>query len=186
MAPTGFRKEKSNMAARRPFWKWSHWKSKGSYPYTQVLCYWSLELTTEKYNRAARQPFWKWRHWKSISVLLPIDTINMHMKFEIEIPKQTRLMLRKPCCLQTDGQMDGWTRLIQFTPSKFIGWGYKKIFKSWNFRIKINNMWHTCWSWLIKCVKMIWIPATDRQMDGGQDETSIPPPLSTSLKRGLW
>ena len=26
-------------------------------------------------------------------------TINMHMKFEIEIPKKTWLMLRKPCRL---------------------------------------------------------------------------------------
>ena len=34
-------------------------------------------------------------------------TINMHMKFEIEIPKQTWLMLRKPCRLQTGGQTDG-------------------------------------------------------------------------------
>ena len=36
-------------------------------------------------------------------------TINMHMKFEIEIPKQTWLMLRKPCRLQTDGRTDGRT-----------------------------------------------------------------------------
>ena len=36
-------------------------------------------------------------------------TINMHMKFEIEIPKQTWLMLRKPCRLQTDGRTDGQT-----------------------------------------------------------------------------
>ena len=33
-------------------------------------------------------------------------TIYMHMNFEIEIPKQTWLMLRKPCHLQTDGQTD--------------------------------------------------------------------------------
>ena len=49
-----------------------------------------LEVTSLKINR-----------------LLPIATINMHMKFEIEIPKQTWLMLRKPCRLQTDGQTDG-------------------------------------------------------------------------------
>ena len=36
--------KKSNMAARRPFWKWHHWKSIGSYPYIQVLCHLSLEL----------------------------------------------------------------------------------------------------------------------------------------------
>ena len=48
--------------------------------------------------------------------LLPMATINMHMKFEIEIPKQTWLMLRKPCRLQTDGRTDGRTRWIQYTP----------------------------------------------------------------------
>ena len=42
-------------------------------------------------------------------------TINIHMKFEIEIPKQTWLMLRKPCRLQTDGRTDGQTRWIQYT-----------------------------------------------------------------------
>ena len=36
-------------------------------------------------------------------------TINMHMKFEIEIPKETWVMLRKPCRLQTDGRTDGQT-----------------------------------------------------------------------------
>ena len=30
-----------------------------------------------------------------------MTTINKHMKFEIEIPKQTWLTLRKPCCLQS-------------------------------------------------------------------------------------
>ena len=35
-------------------------------------------------------------------------TINMHMKFEIEIPKQTWLTLCKPCRLQwPDKQTDG-------------------------------------------------------------------------------
>ena len=42
-------------------------------------------------------------------------TINMHMKFEIEFPKETWLMLRKPCRLQTDGWTDGRTRWIQYT-----------------------------------------------------------------------
>ena len=55
-----------------------------------------------------------------INRLLPMATINMHMKFEIEIPKQTWLMLRKPCRLQTDGRTDGQTdrrtRWIQYTP----------------------------------------------------------------------
>ena len=34
-------------------------------------------------------------------------TINMHMKFEIEIHKEIWFMLRKPCRLQTDGRTDG-------------------------------------------------------------------------------
>ena len=53
------------------------------------------------------------------------------MKFEIEIPKQTCLMLRKPCRLQTDGQTDrrtdGWTDKVNpvYPPSNFVGRGYK-------------------------------------------------------------
>ena len=39
--------KKSNMATRRPFWKWHRWKSIGSYPYIQVLCHLSLELIFE-------------------------------------------------------------------------------------------------------------------------------------------
>ena len=55
-------------------------------------------------------------------------TINMHMKFEIEIPKQTWLMLRKPCRLQTDGQTDRRTDKVNpvYPPSNFVGRGYKK------------------------------------------------------------
>ena len=55
-------------------------------------------------------------------------TINMHMKFEIEIPKQTWLMLRKPCRLQTDGQTDRRTDKVNpvYPPSNFVGRGYNK------------------------------------------------------------
>ena len=37
-----------------------------------------------------------------INKLVSIATINMHMKFEIEIPKQTKVTVRKPSRLQTD------------------------------------------------------------------------------------
>ena len=62
-----------------------------------------------------------------INRLLPMATINMHMKFEIEIPKETWLMLRKPYRLQTDGQTDGRTDKVNpvYPPSNFIGQGYK-------------------------------------------------------------
>ena len=36
--------EKSNMATSWPFWKWRQCKSIDFYPYTQRLCYWTLEL----------------------------------------------------------------------------------------------------------------------------------------------
>ena len=38
------------------------------------------------------------------------------MKFEIEIPKQTQVALRKPCHLQTDRQTERQTRWIQYSP----------------------------------------------------------------------
>ena len=59
-------------------------------------------------------------------------TINMHMEFEIEIPKQTWLMLRKPCRLQTDGRTDGQTDRRTdkvnpvYPPSNFVGRGYNE------------------------------------------------------------
>ena len=34
----------SNMTARWPFWKWHHWNSTGFCIYTEVMCYWSLDL----------------------------------------------------------------------------------------------------------------------------------------------
>ena len=53
-------------------------------------------------------------------------TINMHMKFEIEIPTETWLMLRKTCRLQTDGQTDRRTDKVNpvYPPSNFVGRGY--------------------------------------------------------------
>ena len=57
-------------------------------------------------------------------------TINMHMKFEIEIPKETWLMLRKPRRLQTDRrtyvQTDGQGE-SSIPPSNFVGRGYKNV-----------------------------------------------------------
>ena len=50
-------------------------------------------------------------------------TINMHMKFEIEIPKQTWVMLRKPCRLQTDGQTDKVNPV--YPPPTSLGGGIK-------------------------------------------------------------
>ena len=68
-------------------------------------------------------------------------TINMHMKFEIEIPKQTWLMLRKPCRLQTDGQTDRRTDKVNpvYPPSNFVGRGYKNKLYRKSLKIKSTN-----------------------------------------------
>ena len=44
-----------------------------------------------------------------IDRLLPMATNNMHIKFQIEIPKQTWFTLQKPCRLQMDGRTDRQT-----------------------------------------------------------------------------
>ena len=102
--------KKSNMAARRPFWKWRCWKSIGSYPYIYVLCHLGLQLIfkaklklesgNQKIHYGHQAAILKVTSLK-INKLLPMTTINMHMKFEIEIPKQTWLTYRKPCHLQS-------------------------------------------------------------------------------------
>ena len=124
----------SNMAARRPFWKWRCWKSIGSYPYTEVLCRWSLKLIfkakvklesgNQKIQYGRQAAILKVTSMK-INRLLIMATINMHMKFEIEIPKQTWVMLRKPCRLQTDGRTDGQTDKVNpvYPPPTSLGEG---------------------------------------------------------------
>ena len=68
---------------------------------------------------------------------LSMATINMHIKFEIEIPKQTWLMLRKPCRLQTDGRTDRRTDgqgESSIPPYNFVGRGYNK----WNCTVGLT------------------------------------------------
>ena len=99
----------SNMATRRPFWKWLHWKSIGSYPYTCIVpLKFGVDIQTKLKLESGNQKI-QYDHQAAIlkvtslkiNRLLPMTTINMHMKFEIEIPKQTWLTLRKPCHLQS-------------------------------------------------------------------------------------
>ena len=129
--------KKSNMATRQPFWKRRCWKSIGTYPYTWVLCPWSLKLIfkanvklesgNQKIQYGCQAAILKLTLLK-INRLLPMASINMHMKFEIEIPKQTWLMLQKPCRVQTDGRTDGRTDKVNpvYPPPTSLGGGYNK------------------------------------------------------------
>ena len=96
MPPRESRNEESK---RRPFWKWHCWQSIGFYPYTKVLCYWSLGLifksklklesrNQKKSNMATRLPFWKWHHWRSIGFCPQPQTIctcNLKQEFQIKL-----------------------------------------------------------------------------------------------------
>ena len=63
-------------------------------------------------------------------------TNNVHMKFKIEIPKQTRVTLRKPCQLQSSdteqGKSEGFDSCDR--PSNLAQFGFKSsIFQPvWN------------------------------------------------------
>ena len=177
--------EKSNMAARRPFWNWRLkliFKAKVK-----------LESGNQKIQYGRQAAILKVTTLK-INRLLPMATINMHMKFEIKIPKQTWLMLRKPCRLQTDrrtdGQTDRRTRWIQCTPpptslgrgikikhrsrhdSSFIQSGPESL--GWvalwplpileitifnKTRIIWNELWSVCGWWMIFTLQ--WPPFSD-------------------------
>ena len=138
--------KKSNMATRLPFWKWHIWKSIGFFPYTLVLCYWSLDLIfkakqkLESGNRKiqdGRQTAILKVTSLKINRLLLMATNNMRMKLEIEIPKQTWVTLRKPCRLQTDGQTDKVIPVYSILRwAGGGGWGWYKYTESstyWQF-----------------------------------------------------
>ena len=118
--------KKNNMVTRRPFWKWPRWKSIGFCLWPPSTCIWSLKLKFQSKldlhpgnlvtyrvqkpkNLESENQKIQYGHQAAIlkvtslkiNRLLPMTTINMHMKFEIEIPKQTWLTSRKPCHLQS-------------------------------------------------------------------------------------
>ena len=82
-----------------------------------LLCHWSLELIFKaKLKLEFGTPKKQYGHQAAIlkvtslkiKRLLPMATINMHMKFENEIPKQTWLMPRNHVVYrQADGRTDG-------------------------------------------------------------------------------
>ena len=105
---------------------------------------------------AARRPFWKWCHWKSIGFCLwPPSTCiwNLKLKFQrkLDLCSGNHVVYR-----QTDGQTDGRTRWIQYTPpptslgggitvyppppppSNFIGRGYKDNLPVWDSWLLFN------------------------------------------------
>ena len=76
----------------------------------------SKSLETKKPNMAARRPFWKWSRWKSIGFCLwPPSTCiwNLILKFQnkLDFCSGNPVVYR-----QTNGQTDGRTRWIQYTP----------------------------------------------------------------------
>ena len=96
---------KSNMATRQPIRKWGHWKSLGSYSYTQVLGHWSfefifkaklkLESGNQKNQYGCQAAILKLTSLK-INRLLPIYTSTVPLKFRGDIQSQTKVRVRKP------------------------------------------------------------------------------------------
>ena len=105
-------RKKINLAAMRPFWKWHQWKSIGFIPYTKVMCYWTLDLIFRA-KLKLESGNWKIQYGCQAAILKmtsrefmrlrPMATGIMHIKFEIGILKQTRVMQPKPCHLLSPG-----------------------------------------------------------------------------------
>ena len=120
--------------SHRNGWRWwanakcaCAWRQLGG-KNTQVLFYWTLELIFKaKLKVKCRNQKIQNGHQAAILEVTSLKiyrllTINMCMKFEIEIPKQIWLKLLKPC-----RQMNWWTDGLSesgITPSNFIGQGY--------------------------------------------------------------
>ena len=97
--------KKSNMATRRPFWKWRLWKSIGSYPYIQVLCHLCLELIfkgklkleseNQKIQYGCLAAILKLTLLKIIRLLHKYISIVV-LKFGVDIQSQTKVRVSKP------------------------------------------------------------------------------------------
>ena len=97
--------KKSNMDARRPFWKWRHWKSIGSYPDIKVLYHLSLQLIfkaklklesgNQKFQYGCLAAILKLTLLK-INRLLHIYKSIVPLKFGVDIQSQTKVRVWKP------------------------------------------------------------------------------------------
>ena len=124
------------------------------------MCQWSLDLIFEA-KLKLESGNWKIQYGRQAAILkvtslkinrlLAIATNYMHMKFEIEIPRQTRVMLRKPYRLQTDGQTDRQTDKVNpvYPATNFVGRGYM-ISQYW-FRQWLGAVRHEA----ITCINIV-------------------------------
>ena len=97
--------KKSNMAARRPFWKWRYWKSIGPYPYIYGLCHLSLEFIFKAKLKleSGNQKF----QYGCLAAILELTLLKINrllhiyisivpLKFGVDIQSQTKVRVRKP------------------------------------------------------------------------------------------
>ena len=93
------------MTTRQPFRKWGHWKSIGSYSYTQVLSQWSFQFIFKaKLKLESRRKKIKYGHQAAIlkltslkiNRLQPIYTSIMPLKFGVDGHSQTKVRVWKP------------------------------------------------------------------------------------------
>ena len=97
--------KKSNMAARRPFWKWRCWKSIGSYPFIYVLCHLGLQLIfkaklklesgNQKFQYGCLAAILKLTLLK-INRLLHIYISIVPLKFLVDIQSKIKVRVWKP------------------------------------------------------------------------------------------
>ena len=108
-----------------------------------------------------------------INRLLPMTTINVHMKFDIETPKRTWLTFQKPCCLQSPEPKKTYghqAAILKMTLLK-INIGsclWPPSICIWNFKLKFQSKLDL-WS-----RNHVVYRQTDGRTDG-QGESSIPP-----------
>ena len=96
--------KKSNKDARRPFWKWRHWKSIGSYPYIWVLCHLSLQLI---FKAKLKLESWNQKfQYGCLSAILKLTLLKINrllhiyisivpLKFGVDIQSQTKVRVWK-------------------------------------------------------------------------------------------
>ena len=122
------RKLKYIMAARRIFWKWHCCKQIGFFPYTPLICYWSLDKTFKaKLKVESRYLKIQYGHQAAIlkltllkiNRLLSIYTSNLLLKFRFDIQSQTKIRI---CKLQINqyGRKEAIVKVI-----------YLKIYRIW-------------------------------------------------------
>ena len=137
--------KKSNMATRRPFWKWRQWKSIGSYPYiiSIVPLKFGVDIQSQTKVRVRKPKI----QYGCLATILKLTLLKINrllhiyisivlLKFGVDIQSQSKVRVRKPKKNNMAARRPFW-KWRRWKSIGFCLWPTSTYI--WNLKLKFQN-----------------------------------------------